>query len=349
MSDRDAFLRAIRAHPDDDTPRLIFADWLDDRGDPLGELIRLQIELDPIREQIDSPRVRELLDREADLLGRHGPDWVGRMTDLDAAHPGFGPVFRRGLPELVCLSLDNFLSRGGELFEDCPTVREVSVYGVAGRGAELAACPHLTNVETLEIADWLVTDDETALAASDRIGRIGNLRLWSGASYLLADYRHGQLELITLEWLNRQPYPLMGDLGYGFVAGRLGDGWDVLFVPINPESCAIAFFNPNGSLDDINELRGPVEWHVTNRPEGFTCGLVRVQEFAEWGLAVRLWPRSYLRDYLRNPFERPTGWTNEAWTNRGGVLRRWLQQGRFVIEWDGREFWADSSGTIFSS
>src|SRR5687768_10081460 len=30
MSDREALLAAIRANPDDDTPRLVFADWLDE-------------------------------------------------------------------------------------------------------------------------------------------------------------------------------------------------------------------------------------------------------------------------------------------------------------------------------
>ena len=33
MPDEQGFLAAIRERPDDDTPRLIFADWLDDRGD----------------------------------------------------------------------------------------------------------------------------------------------------------------------------------------------------------------------------------------------------------------------------------------------------------------------------
>ena len=28
----DAFLEAIRAAPEDDTPRLVYADWLDDHG-----------------------------------------------------------------------------------------------------------------------------------------------------------------------------------------------------------------------------------------------------------------------------------------------------------------------------
>ena len=47
MSDNKAksFLEDILAHPDDDTPRLIFADWLDEQGDSArAEFIRVQIE-----------------------------------------------------------------------------------------------------------------------------------------------------------------------------------------------------------------------------------------------------------------------------------------------------------------
>ena len=32
MSDADAFLDAIFAQPDDDTPRLVYADWLEEHG-----------------------------------------------------------------------------------------------------------------------------------------------------------------------------------------------------------------------------------------------------------------------------------------------------------------------------
>ena len=42
MNPDDAFLQAIRDAPDDDAPRLIYADWLDERGDPRGEFIRVQ-------------------------------------------------------------------------------------------------------------------------------------------------------------------------------------------------------------------------------------------------------------------------------------------------------------------
>jgi uncharacterized protein (TIGR02996 family) len=39
-----SFLEAIRADPDDDTPRLVFADWLDENKQPdRAALIRTQI------------------------------------------------------------------------------------------------------------------------------------------------------------------------------------------------------------------------------------------------------------------------------------------------------------------
>jgi uncharacterized protein (TIGR02996 family) len=40
--DQRAFLQAILDDPDDNSVRLIFADWLDDHGDPRGDIIRAQ-------------------------------------------------------------------------------------------------------------------------------------------------------------------------------------------------------------------------------------------------------------------------------------------------------------------
>src|SRR5262245_8060837 len=41
MHDEAAFLRALQQHPEDTALRLVFADWLEERGDSRGELIRL--------------------------------------------------------------------------------------------------------------------------------------------------------------------------------------------------------------------------------------------------------------------------------------------------------------------
>lgn len=68
MSDRAAFVSAIAASPDDDLPRLVFADWLDENGDPArAEFIRLQItahreseQFPPIIDQQTLTRIREL-------------------------------------------------------------------------------------------------------------------------------------------------------------------------------------------------------------------------------------------------------------------------------------------------
>ncbi|MEK6237334.1 MAG: TIGR02996 domain-containing protein [Planctomycetales bacterium] len=43
--DEQAFLREIAANPGDDPPRLIFADWLGERGDFRADLLRLLDEL----------------------------------------------------------------------------------------------------------------------------------------------------------------------------------------------------------------------------------------------------------------------------------------------------------------
>ncbi len=46
MDHAAAFLEDIVAHPDDDAPRLVYADWLEDQDDPAGraraDLIRVQ-------------------------------------------------------------------------------------------------------------------------------------------------------------------------------------------------------------------------------------------------------------------------------------------------------------------
>src|SRR5262249_19063984 len=62
MNDEAAFLAAIQAAPEDGNLRLVYADWLEERGDVRGEYLRLehQLSLSPItlrlvqlREQID--------------------------------------------------------------------------------------------------------------------------------------------------------------------------------------------------------------------------------------------------------------------------------------------------------
>src|SRR5947209_4317685 len=66
-----AFLRDAKENPEDDTPRMILADWLEDRGDPRGEFLRLDMEL----------AARGVCgDRHAELLKQHEAEWLGPLA-----------------------------------------------------------------------------------------------------------------------------------------------------------------------------------------------------------------------------------------------------------------------------
>jgi uncharacterized protein (TIGR02996 family) len=85
MSDAAALLAAIRAAPDDDAPRLIYADWLNDHGQPeRAEFIRIQCEL----ARKDSFALHQ---RELALLTAHHDAFAGPL-----AAPGLQFRFRRG-------------------------------------------------------------------------------------------------------------------------------------------------------------------------------------------------------------------------------------------------------------
>ncbi len=64
MNEDEAFIRAIVDGPGDDTARLVYADWLDDRADPRGAYLRAEAEwAKPWRNgtrPADNPALREL-------------------------------------------------------------------------------------------------------------------------------------------------------------------------------------------------------------------------------------------------------------------------------------------------
>src|SRR6516165_8917057 len=43
MVDDAAFVRAIQAAPDDESVRLVYADWLEERGDARAEFLRVEV------------------------------------------------------------------------------------------------------------------------------------------------------------------------------------------------------------------------------------------------------------------------------------------------------------------
>jgi uncharacterized protein (TIGR02996 family) len=146
-----AFLDDIITHPDDDAPRLIFADWLEDNGEPeRAEFIRLQIQRFAL--PADGPARWTPGPREVELLAAHGPRW---RAPLEEEHR---PVFHRGFVEEVSLPSDELAAHGAKYFQAAPlhtvhlTADLASDDGPIPPVIEvLAGAGHLAHLRTLDL------------------------------------------------------------------------------------------------------------------------------------------------------------------------------------------------------
>jgi uncharacterized protein (TIGR02996 family) len=120
MSSHDAFLRAVIESPDDDRPRLVYADWLDERGDPRGEFIRLQCELEA--KSCSGVPFFKLRTRSRELLAQHGREWIKPFRGLARWYR-----FRRGFVETVYVSPDRYREATAELPKRTP-IRSIRLY-----------------------------------------------------------------------------------------------------------------------------------------------------------------------------------------------------------------------------
>src|SRR5262245_47497655 len=103
MTPGDALLEAVRAEPDDEGLRLVYADWLEENGDLAhAELIRVQCALERLPAQ--SPQRYALQTRERELLRKHERSRLGPLRGGVNSW-----TFRRGLLEQVTLHVAQFL------------------------------------------------------------------------------------------------------------------------------------------------------------------------------------------------------------------------------------------------
>jgi uncharacterized protein (TIGR02996 family) len=82
---------AVAARPEDDAPRLVYADYLEERGEPFGELIQVQCAL--------ARGERGARARERELLAAHRGRWLAELGVADCEG-----TFRRGMLDELTLS-----------------------------------------------------------------------------------------------------------------------------------------------------------------------------------------------------------------------------------------------------
>jgi uncharacterized protein (TIGR02996 family) len=107
---RQDLLAAVLANPEDDAPRLVFADWLTERGDPRGTFISLQCEL-----ARGTSRAEEVEAEAAALLESHELHWLEGLSSEEVR-----VRFNRGFVDHVELRGAQSLAEAAPFFEREP-------------------------------------------------------------------------------------------------------------------------------------------------------------------------------------------------------------------------------------
>lgn len=180
MSDGfERLLGAVRDAPDDIGPRLVLADWFQDRGDARGELIAAQCRL--AERGLDPATRGHLKKRVAQLFEQHLNAWIApaRAVGARLRDPAKGWAFRRGFLYAVTCPIDPLLDRWHALFDVEPVVR-LELEEVTSTSAErLARSGILSRITQLTIRGRVGDSGVGALADSPDLAHIERLNLKS--------------------------------------------------------------------------------------------------------------------------------------------------------------------------
>jgi len=219
-----AFLRDIKANPDDPTPRLVLADWLEEHGDAVraarGEFLRLQ--------SLARPSLSP--DREAELLRRFEAAWLGTLRPLALSWSWRRGLLHLEVPARILLDDSAELVRTeafawveGVTFRNLTTEAVNRLAASSWLGwlntldfgynfirdagvAALAASPNLRNLRTVWLRRNAIGDrGAAALARSEHMVKLETLSLVdnqigaAGARALAASPLPDHLRLLNLE------------------------------------------------------------------------------------------------------------------------------------------------------
>jgi uncharacterized protein (TIGR02996 family) len=185
-----ALWAAIRANPDDDTPRLVYADWLQENGEEdRAEFIRVQCALAAGSHSANAQQALEA--EEKQLLALHREKWLAPFVKLFGSDRRWHPTdhwfafcgFRRGLVCRHALDLDplKLLAASRDWLE--PIEIERAVFGPSEfyRTVLKSVCRWCgASTFTAFSVGGAGDSDINAVIASKKLRRLSTLRLWIG-------------------------------------------------------------------------------------------------------------------------------------------------------------------------
>jgi type IV pilus assembly protein PilB len=199
MTSDEAFLREIVEHPDEDGPRLVYADWLEEHSDPdRADFIRVQCLLAILPEE--NPTRPELEAHEQRLLEEHADAWLGPLR-----HVATRWAFRRGFLAEAAVPPQDYLDRTTELRRLVPLGRVVV-------DLDRAVVPQ-------SVLDWV----PASVAVENGVLPLG----WRGRTLVLAMRNTSDADLLLkLQFiLNRdvEPVPAVADDLAAVIVRHYGD------------------------------------------------------------------------------------------------------------------------------
>jgi uncharacterized protein (TIGR02996 family) len=196
VNEREALMKAVCDNPDEDTPRLVFADWLQEHSEEArAEFIRVQVEL---ARRGEEPKLKA---REESLFAAHREEWEQPFRQFEVAgsfrHFVFGVHFRRGFVWGISINDERyrFVDNASALFRLAP-IERVNLFHKE-QHEDLTRCPELLNVKELLIdRAGFETEEIARLLRSKYLSNIVRLDL-------IADDDNGHLGSDGLELLGR--------------------------------------------------------------------------------------------------------------------------------------------------
>ncbi len=177
MANLEALYAAVVSDPENDEPRVAYADSIADADPTRAELIRVQLQLGRWHKANENPPGRgQAAMRAGDLIREHGGVWSVNVKPLVEKC-----VFLRGFVEHVAIDAAAFQHCAPELYQRAP-VLHLDLTGVAAVSAELFSSPHLARIHSLSLArNQLGDDDIISLAASPHLRNLAWLNLWDNS------------------------------------------------------------------------------------------------------------------------------------------------------------------------
>jgi uncharacterized protein (TIGR02996 family) len=180
VDEGQALMRGILAEADEDAPRLVFADWLEENGQPeRAQHVRLQCQLAGLPE--DDARRAQLKKEAAALEKEHLTDWLGPLDPETCRDPlSKHEHFERGLLHCWYCTVGAFLKKQSQrdVCEWFPRlgVNQLGLSAPSKRAEALAQSPALGwTVELTWIESRAGDDALAALAASPHLGLLSRL------------------------------------------------------------------------------------------------------------------------------------------------------------------------------